>query len=154
MPLPILALRELPLSDWAVRRDAAVLEARDALFQSGLSAVAIVDDDRQVVGLFTEDDLLAALFPRYLRELRHTAFAGDDPSVLAAAADRAAADAVERHMRKPVTLAISSSATHAAEVFLHCEWGTLAVIEEGRFVGMLSQLDFCRALVRRLAAAS
>ncbi len=131
-----------------------MLEARDVLFQSGLSAIAVVDDDRRVVGLFTEDDLLAALFPPYLRELRHTAFVRDDPSVLAAAADRAAAHRVERHMRKPVTVSTSSSATHAAEVFLHCEWGTLAVVEERRFVGMLSQLEFCRALVRELAAPS
>ncbi len=147
------SLRDLDLVDASVPRSATFAEAAKTLCASGLPELAVLDG-ASVVGMFGEDDLLAGLFPRYLRELRHTAFAGDDPSVLAAAADRAAADAVERHMRKPVTLAISSSATHAAEVFLHCEWGALAVVEEGRFVGMLSQLDFCRALVRRLAAAS
>ena len=53
-------------------------------------------------------------------------------------------------MRRPVTLEIETSATHAAEKFLHTEWGAVAVVEEDRFVGMLTQIDLARWMIERL----
>lgn len=145
-------LRDLPLVDASVSRSATFGDAAHTLVASGLSAVAVVGDDGRVVGLFTEDDFLAGMFPRYLAELRHTAFA---PDVISAATDRArqaADEPVERHMRRPITLESASSLFHAAEIFLHCEWGALAIVEGGRFVGMLAQVEFCRRLLPALDA--
>jgi len=56
---------------------------------------------------------------------------------------------VEKHMRPPVTLDEDSSAIHAAERFLHCDFGALPVVRNGRFVGMLGRAEFCRAVLRR-----
>jgi hypothetical protein len=41
----------------------------------------------------------------------------------------------------------ATSATHAAERFLHCRHGALAVTREGRFVGMLGRAELCRAVL-------
>jgi CBS domain-containing protein len=143
-------LRETNLVAAAVPADATFLEAARALAATGLSAIAVVDADGRVIGLFTEDDLVAGLFPRYLRELRHTAFAPDDRTALAERARRAGTQPVAKHMSDPITVEVETSATHAAERFLHTEWGAFAVVEDGRFLGMLRQVDFARWLLDRL----
>lgn len=149
-------LGEIELVDASVARTASVLEAARVLLASGVSAIAVVDGDGRVVGLFTDDDVLRALLPGYVRELRHTAFLESEEAVdaLAAGADKGSAEAVERHMREPVTVDLRTSAIHVAERFLHAPWGALAAVENDRFVGMVDQLEFVRALMRRLNLAA
>jgi CBS-domain-containing membrane protein len=147
-------LSELELLDVSVAASASFAEAAEILLSSGLSAIAVVDESRAVVGFFTEDDLLKGLFPGYLDELRHTAFLRDDVAALSEKGRGAAEEPVARHMRKAITVNVDDSAAHVAERFLHCEWGALAVVDErGKFLGMVRQTDFCRALLRRLQAA-
>ncbi len=141
-------LRDIPLVDASVPRSATFLEAARTLSDHGLSAVAVLDESRRVVGLFTDDDLLRGLFPRYLEQLRHTAFLEREPSALEARMSHAA-DPVTAHMRDPVVVDIGTSPIHVAERFLHVEWGALAVAEDRRFVGMLEQVAFCRAVMAR-----
>jgi CBS domain-containing protein len=146
-------LQEIPLSDASVPRSATFLEAARTLAEHGISAIAVLDEDRRVVGLFTDDDLLRGLFPRYLEQLRHTAFLEREPSALGAQMSQAAADPVTAHMREPVTVDVGTAPIHVAERFLHVEWGALAVVEGERFVGMLDQASFCRAVMDRRPAA-
>jgi CBS domain-containing protein len=146
----MVALRDTNLIDASVPAEATFLDAARTLASAGLSAIAVVGADGRVIGLFTEDDLVAGLFPRYLRELRHTAFAEDDRAALAERLRRAGSQPVVEHMSKPVTVEVDTSATHAAERFLHNQWGAFAVVEHGRFLGMLSQIDFARRLLDRL----
>jgi CBS domain-containing protein len=147
-------LRDVPLVDAAVHRSATFADAADALRDAGISALAVLDDQRTVAGLFTDDDLLHGLFPPYLTELRHTAFVHDNEDGLAARALAVGSDPVERHMRGPVVLAADTSLTHAAERFLHVPWGALAVTtEDGHFLGMLSEIELARAVLARVRGA-
>jgi CBS domain-containing protein len=141
-------LRELPLQPVGVRADASFLEAARLLLESRLSAIAVLDDADRVAGLFTDDDLLRGLFPRYLEELHHTAFLGRDG--LQATLQAVAAEKVARYMREPVSVDIDAGAAHVVERFLHTPWGAIAVVEADRFVGMLDQLEFTRRLLGRL----
>lgn len=135
------------LAPASVPRAATVAEAASVLLDFGLSAVAVLDEQRRVVGFFTEDDLVATLFPAYLGELRHTAFLRRDLEELVATAEKATRDRVDAHMRAAVTVELGDSVAHVAERFLHCEWGALAVLDGGTFAGMARQLDFCRLVV-------
>jgi CBS domain-containing protein len=139
-------LRDIPLVDASVPRTATFHQAARTLAEHGVSAIAVLGDDGRVVGLFAADDLLRGLFPRYLQELRHTAFLELEPAPLSARLEQAAADPVTDHMREAATVDLGSSAIHVAERFLHLEAGALAVVEDERFVGMLEQSTFCRAL--------
>ena len=141
-------LPDIELVPASVARSATFLEAAEALTRHSVPTIAVVDDEDAVVGLFGGEDLLRGLFPGYLADLRHTAFASDDPGVLAERALAVSSQPVEKHMRKPVTVDADASAIHVAERFLHCDFGALAVVEEERFVGMLSRADFCRAVLR------
>jgi CBS domain-containing protein len=147
-------LREIRLIGASVRKDGTFLEAARSLLGSETSALAVVDEQQRVVGLFTDDDLLRGLFPRYLEELHHTAFLVEDGESLRGSLAKAADQSVERHMRKPVTVEIDAGAAHVVERFLHTPWGAVAVVDSGRFVGMVNQLDVTRYLVERLDPGS
>jgi CBS domain-containing protein len=143
-------LRETRLVQVSVARTATFLEAARRLFGTGISAIAVVDAEQRVVGLFTDDDLLRGLFPGYLGDLHHTAFVRDEPAALAARLGKTGGAAVEEYMRAPMTIEIEASAIHVAERFLHSPWGALAVVENERFVAMVDQVDFVETLMRKL----
>jgi CBS domain-containing protein len=143
-------LRDMQLVPASVDEDALFLHAADALLAAHTSALAVLDSADRVVGLFTDDDLLRGLFPRYLGELRHTSFLVDEGEALQASAAAAAHETVERQMREHVTVEIDAAPAHVVERFLHTPWGALAVVESGRFVGMVGQLEFTERLIERL----
>jgi CBS domain-containing protein len=143
-------LREMELVAVSVDEEAPFLEAARLLLVAHTSALAVVDETNRVVGLFTDDDLLRGLFPRYLGELRHTSFLVDGGEPLQASAESVAHEAVARYMRESVTVEIDSAPAHVVERFLHTPWGALAVVENGHFVGMVGQLEFTERLLERL----
>jgi CBS domain-containing protein len=134
----------------SVRADAGFLDGARTLLAAHTSAIAVIDPDDRVVGLFTDDDLLRGLFPQYLIELRHTAFLVHEEQALRASIEAAADEPVVRYMRQPVTVEIDASAAHVVERFLHTPWGAIAVVDAGRFVGMVGQLEFTERLMERL----
>ncbi len=143
-------LREFPLTETAVEHTATFGDAADELVRTHVDAIAVIDGERRVVGLFTNDDVVQGLFPRYLAELRHTAFLADQLEELKQRLVPVLQEPVSEHMRKPVVLDIETSASHAAEKFLHCEWGAVAVVDDGRFAGMLSEVEFARVMLERM----
>ena len=143
-------LHDMQLVPGSVRDDAGFLQAAQTLLAAHSSAIAVVDRDLRVVGLFTDDDLLRGLFPRYLGELRHTAFLVDEGQPPRASLDAAAGEPVSRYMREAVTVEVDASAAHVVERFLHTPWGAIAVVEAGRFVGIVGQLEFTERLIEQI----
>jgi CBS domain-containing protein len=142
-------LHGIELVQASVDADATFDEAARVLSGSGVPAVAVVERGK-VVGLFTDEELLLGVSPRYLDELRHTAFLESElPLEERAATVRS--EPVRKHMRKPLTIDIDTSSLHAAERFVHCDEGALAVVDaDDRFLGMLSRAEFAYAMLRRL----
>ena len=134
----------------SVHEDAGFLQAAQALLAAHSSAIAVVDRDLRVVGLFTDDDLLRGLFPPYLGELHHTAFLVNEGQPLRASIAAAAGEPVTHYMREAVTVDIDAGAAHVVERFLHTPWGAIAVVESNRFVGMVGQLEFTELLMEQL----
>lgn len=146
-------LHDIALVEASVDVSATFGDAAQALSASRLSALAVVDAGR-VVGLFTDEELLLGISPRYLHELRHTAFLETELPSLRERAREVREEPVRRHMRKAVTIELKSSSMHAAERFVHCDEGALPVVDDDdRFVGMLSRTEFAHALLKRLSEA-
>ncbi len=143
-------LRDTRLVEASVPHTATFLEAARAFFGTGISAIAVLDPEQRVVGLFTDDDLLRGLFPGYLGDLHHTAFLQEEPEAVAARIGEASGEPVARYMREPIAVDVGASALHVAERFLHSPWGALAVVENERFVGMVDEVDFVETLMRQL----
>jgi CBS domain-containing protein len=146
MPLP-----DVTLLDASVPATATLAEAVEALSSARSPALAVLDEEGRVLGVFSEGDLLRAIFPGYLSELTHTAFLTDD----AASLDRLAQDLRDRPVREfareTETLSIDDSQVHAAERFLHSDEVALPVVDGDRFCGMLSVSELCRARLARAA---
>lgn len=143
-------LHDIELVPASVDVSATFDEAARALSESRLPALAVLDEGR-VVGLFTDEELLLGVSPKYLDELRHTAFLETELPSLREHAAAVRAEPVRKHMRKPITVELDSSSLHAAERFVHCDEGAIAVVDDdGRFVGMLSRAEFAYAMLRRL----
>lgn len=143
-------LHDIELVPASVDVSATFDEAARALSENRLPALAVLEEGR-VVGLFTDEEVLLGVSPKYLDELRHTAFLETELPSLREHAAAVRAEPVRKHMRKPITVELDSSSLHAAERFVHCDEGAIAVVgDDGRFVGMLSRAEFAYAMLRRL----
>ncbi|HXF98839.1 MAG TPA: CBS domain-containing protein [Gaiellaceae bacterium] len=142
-------LRDLPLVDAAVPATATFAEAVGRLFAASVPALAVLDEEGSLVGVFSERDALRALFPEYLGELRHTAFLRDDPAALDRRAEAVRNVPVARFARALEPLEAEESETHAAERLLHSGEHALPVCEGRRFLGMLSIAALCHTRLER-----
>jgi CBS domain-containing protein len=144
-----MALRDLELIDASVPHTAELAEAVAELFAARVPAVAVLDVERRVLGILSERDVLRAVFPGYLAEIRHTAFLPDDASALEELAARARGRSVRDFIRTSEVLDAADSQIHAAERLMHSGDDALPVAEEGRFIGMLSVAGLCHARLDR-----
>lgn len=142
-------IRDLPLVQASVSEDATFAEAVTLLFEAQVPALAVLGYDGRLVGVVSELDVLRAVFPGYLAELRHTAFLEDDPSGLDERARAVRHRPVSELARNVEALDGDDSETHAAERFLHLGEQALPVLEGGRFLGMLSIAALCDARLDR-----
>jgi CBS domain-containing protein len=142
-------LRELPLVQASVRKDVTFGEAVEQLFDARVPALAVLEEDGRLLGIVSEVDVLRAVFPGYLAELRHTAFVEDDPVVLDERARAVRNRPVAELAREVEPLEGDESETHAAERFLHTGEQALPVVEGERFLGMLSIAALCHARLDR-----
>ncbi len=144
-------LHDIALVDASVPASATFAEAASALSASRLSGLAVLEEGR-VVGLFTDEELLLGISPRYLDELRHTAFLESELPSLRERARAVGEEPVRAHMRAAKTIELEGSSLHAAERFVHSDEGALPVVDaDDRFVGMLSRTEFAHAMLRRLS---
>ncbi len=86
---------------------------------AGRLAIAVLDQNERIVGLFGEDELLRGIFPAYLRELHHTAFVHDDSEGLVKRLAEIERAPVRDYLREPLVVDVATSATHVAELLLH-----------------------------------
>jgi CBS domain-containing protein len=143
------SLHGIELVPASVEVSATFGEAARVLSETSVPALAVLEGER-VVGLFTDEEVLLGVSPKYLGELRHTAFLEAELPSLRERAEVVRIEPVRKHMRKPITVELHSSTFHAAERFVHCDEGALAVVDGDRFVGMLSRAEFAYAMLRRL----
>jgi CBS domain-containing protein len=142
-------LRDLPLVDAWIPESSTIAEAVARLFEARVPAIAVLDGQRRVVGVVAETDLLRAVFPRYLGDLRHTAFLADDSELLDERAKAVRSEPTKTFARVVAALDANESETHAAERFLHTAEQALPVVDGERFVGMLSIAALCDARLGR-----
>jgi CBS-domain-containing membrane protein len=144
-------LREA-LVDAAVSQTATFAEASEVLHDSTLPAIAVLKDDHTVVGLFGAKELIRGIFPGYLSELRHRISIPDDLPGMAAHVAEVGVESVTEYMVEPHTVDIdTTSAVNIAEDLLHSDIRAVAVLEDGRYIGVIGALRFCWLVYSSLA---
>jgi len=109
-----------------VRRDTPLLpestpvgEAVRLLLDSDLPALPVVDGGDKLVGLFGEREFMGALFPAYLKELRHAGFVPRSIESVLEKRATAAQEQVREHMNtEHVDVGPDFSDVQVAETFL------------------------------------
>jgi CBS domain-containing protein len=143
-------VRDTTLVEASVPETATFADAARVIAEVEVGAIAVLDGRARVVGLFTSDDLLRGLFPGYLDEMDHTAFL--EGTAIEPRPERSADRPVRAFAQRPEVVELDADLAHAAARFLHCPHDAIAVVDDGRFVGMLGQVEFCRAILRSASA--
>ncbi|MBW2401513.1 MAG: CBS domain-containing protein [Deltaproteobacteria bacterium] len=129
-------MRRLPIVDDfmdksfnTVKPETRVHEAMDLMLKKQLIGVLVVDDQRQLVGAFSEKDCLKVLL--------QSGFHGMPD------------DTVENYMHTvPMTVDSRLDIIRVAQIFLANPFRRLAVVEEGKLVGQITRRDIVRGMTK------
>jgi CBS-domain-containing membrane protein len=136
----------------AVRADTSIAEIADLLLNHKVTAVPVIDDDRHIVGIVSEGDLLGhppSASPRawWLRLFNDNTVCLEE---IATARDLKARDV----MTKPVvTVADQTRVAVIATLMRRRRVKRVPVLQDGKLVGIVSRTDVLEALMRRADAA-
>jgi CBS domain-containing protein len=131
--------------------DAAVRRVLD----SDAPALPVVDGRERYAGIFGEREFMDALFPGYLRELRHTAFIDRSLDEALERRDSCRIEPIGRYMNaEHVDVGPDFSDVQVAEIFLHHRVLVVPIVADGRVQGMLTRRDFFRAVAERFIGSS
>jgi CBS domain-containing protein len=138
-----------PLLHARDRVDDAVRKVLD----SGLPALPVVDEQERYAGIFGEREVMAALFPGYLGQLKQAAFVSRSIDEALELREEAHDEPVERHMHtEHVEVGPNFSDTQVAEIFLHHRVLIVPVVDDGRVEGVITRRDFFRAVAERFVS--
>ena len=142
-------LREAP----TVRDTDLVQAATETLLASDLPALPVLDADDRLVGIFGEREFLGAVFPGYLRELKHAGFVRRSLDEALEKRDECRTEPVSRHMNSEhIAVERDAADLAVAEIFLHHRVLVVPVTDEGRLVGVIIRADFFRSVAERFLA--
>ena len=142
-------LRDAP----SLHEDDTVVEATRALLDSELPALPVVDERERLVGIFGEREFLGAVFPGYVKELRHAGFVRRSLDEALEKRDECRLEPVRLHMyTEHVHVDREFSDLHVAEIFLHHRVLLVPVTDDREVVGVITRADFFRSVADRFLA--
>ena len=140
-------LRDAPL----VREDDTVAHATRELLASDLPALPVIGKKDRLVGIFGERELLEAVFPGYLKQLKYAGFVKRGLEGALEKHGECRQHPVGRYMNtEHVDVGTDFSDVEVAEIFLHHRVLLVPVTDEGRVTGVITRADFFRSVAERL----
>jgi CBS domain-containing protein len=139
-------VRDAPL----LRKETTVQQAIEAILDSDLPGLPVVDDHDRLVGVFGEREFLIALFPGYVSELRFAGFVGKGLDEALEKRATCRNEPVAKYMTTDhVDVPEDASDVQVAETFLHHRVLILPVIGNGGVKGVITRRDFFTQLAGR-----
>jgi CBS domain-containing protein len=137
----------------ALHRDLDVAQAVGRIIESDLPALPVVDDRRQLCGIFGEREFITALFPGYIRELGYAGFVPRTLDDALAKRATCAAEPITKYMNtEHIDVTEDFSVLGVAETFLHHPVLILPVTRGRRVIGVITRADFFYRLGTRFLA--
>lgn len=138
----------------AVTADTPISEIAELLFDHNLTGMPVLDEDRHVVGVITEYDLMSRSehihLPTYMNLLRQLGSGNKHVSGAIEKIQRLKANDVMTG--EVVTVSPYLEVEKAAEIFVSQHINPLPVVESGRLVGIISRADIVK-LFKRISPA-
>jgi CBS-domain-containing membrane protein len=142
-------LRDTPV----VRADDTVEAAVRALLESDLPALPVVDERDRLLGIFGEREFLGAVFPGYVKELKHAAFVKRSLEDALEKRSSCRSQAVREFVNtEHVDVGPDFSDIEVAEIFLHHRVLLVPVADDGTVIGVITRGDFFRSVADRFLA--
>ena len=130
-----------------------VRDAAEMLFNMGISGLPVVDDQKNLVGMITEKDIIRMALPKYVEKLGSLANTFD---MAPFAKTLAAADKVlvKEIMRKDViTATVDTSVPEVARIMIVKRIRRIPILDqEGRLVGIIARHDIVREIFKEVEA--
>jgi CBS domain-containing protein len=144
-------LREAPL----LRATDTVEAAVRALIETDLPALPVVEGDDRLLGIFGEREFLGAVFPGYLKELKHAGFVKRSLEDALEKRSSCRAEEVREYVNtEHIDVGSDFSDSEVAEIFLHHRVLLVPVIDGRTIVGVITRSDFFRSIADRFLAGS
>ena len=133
-----------------LRSEETVLEATKTLLAHDLPALPVVDERDRLVGIFGEREFLGAVFPGYVKELKHAGFVRRSLDEALEKREECRSEPISRHMlTEQVHVERDFSDLAVAEIFLHHRVLIVPVTDGGHVVGVITRADFFRTVAER-----
>jgi CBS domain-containing protein len=127
-----------------------VEDAVRRLLGCDLPALPVVGEDERYAGIFGEREVMTALFPGYLGQLKRAAFVPRSIDEALELREEARDEPVGKHMHtEHVEVGPDFSDTQVADTFLHHRVLIVPVVDDGRVEGIITRHDFFRAVAER-----
>ena len=130
-----------------------VRDAAEMLFNMGISGLPVVDDQKNLVGMITEKDIIRMALPKYVEKLGSLAYTFD---MVPFAKTLAKADKVlvKEIMRKDViTATVNTSVPEVARIMIVKRIRRIPILDqEGRLVGIIARHDIVREIFKEVEA--
>ena len=146
-----LVLRSPPL----LHVEQPVGQAVDKLLETDLPALPVVDESDRYAGVFGEREFVGAVFPGYLKELKHAGFVPRSLDEALEKRETCRVEPVGKHMNtEHIDVAPDFSDSQVAEIFLHHRVLIVPIVDEGRVTGLITRHDFFRAVAERFRSGA
>ena len=137
----------------SVQPDMNAKDALKILMDSGASGLPVLDAGGNILGVFTEKEILKAILPAYLKDVGSFVYGGDSKSELKKLAhlDKFI---VKDIMRKEVpTVSEDTSLTEVSHIMLTKSERRVIVTRLDRVVGVITRADVVKALAKEAGLA-
>jgi CBS domain-containing protein len=139
-------LREAP----CLRASDSVADAVRAVLDSDLPALPVMDEREQLLGIFGEREFLGAVFPGYLKELKHAGFVKRSLEDALQKRSSCRYEEVRNYVNtEHIDVGTDFSDSQVAEIFLHHRVLLVPVTDGGKVVGVITRADFFRSVAQR-----
>jgi CBS domain-containing protein len=143
-------LRDAPL----LRAGDTVADATRALLDSDLPALPVIDERERLLGIFGEREFLGAVFPGYLKELKHAGFVKRSLEDALEKRSSCRTEEVRNYVNtEHIEVGTDFSDSQVAEIFLHHRVLLVPVTDGGTVVGVITRADFFRSVADRFLSA-
>jgi CBS-domain-containing membrane protein len=127
-----------------------IVDATRALQDTDLPALPVVDRRDRLAGIFGEREFLSAVFPGYVKQLKHAGFLRRSLDDALEKRDECRTEQVAQHMNTDhVHVDRDFSDLNVAEIFLHHRVLLIPVTDQQRLVGVITREDFFRSVAQR-----
>lgn len=133
-----------------ISTDMNVKDALELLFKYEISGLPVVDNEKKLVGMFTEKDILSHVLPSYIEKVGKFIYEEDPKSTKKKFQDLSSLKVGQIMRKAVVTTTEDTNLSEAARIMLTQKARRLPVIDKsGKIVGIVARVDILKAIAKQ-----